>query len=134
MAKTYSEKLKDPRWQKKRLEIFEKANWKCELCSDSETELHIHHLEYFGEPWDQSNDKLKCLCKDCHLMAEKYITDMHLSTTVKKVKRETGVGFIVFYKTSTVVSSLTIDGVFDFISFAPKSEILKDMYLHNQSI
>jgi len=39
----YADKLKDPRWQKKRLKIMERANWECESCGDSEKTLHIHH-------------------------------------------------------------------------------------------
>lgn len=64
--KSYSEKLKDPRWQKKRLEILNRDNFTCLLCSDTETELHINHLQYSGEPWDAPNDCLETLCKDCH--------------------------------------------------------------------
>ena len=30
----YSEKLKDPRWQKKRLEILERDNFRCQYCGD----------------------------------------------------------------------------------------------------
>jgi len=30
--KTYGEKLKDPRWQKKRLGLLEKADWTCLFC------------------------------------------------------------------------------------------------------
>lgn len=40
----YSEKLKNPRWQKKRLEIFERDGWKCRACQDEKSTLHVHHL------------------------------------------------------------------------------------------
>ena len=43
---TYSEKLKDPRWQKKRLEIMDRDNFICQLCGDSETTLNVHHKRY----------------------------------------------------------------------------------------
>lgn len=43
MSKTsYYEQLKDPRWQKKRLEIMNRANFKCEECGDSENMLSVH--------------------------------------------------------------------------------------------
>lgn len=32
MSKSYAEKFKDPRWQKKRLKIMERDNWKCCEC------------------------------------------------------------------------------------------------------
>lgn len=64
--KTYSEKLKDPRWQKKRLKILERDNFSCVKCFDSDTELQVHHLKYTGEPHEAPNEDLETVCKDCH--------------------------------------------------------------------
>lgn len=66
--KTYIEKLKDPRWQKKRLEILERDHWSCVSCGGKEETLHIHHLFYFygKEPWDIPNGFLITLCESCH--------------------------------------------------------------------
>lgn len=67
--KSYSEKLKDPRWQKKRLEILSRDNWACFWCGDTQTTLHVHHLIYEGKnPWDACDDTLMTLCEDCHAM------------------------------------------------------------------
>jgi hypothetical protein len=65
---TYAEKLKDPRWQKKRLEILERDDFTCQICNDNKTELHVHHLYYVNdrEPWDYKNESLVSLCKNCH--------------------------------------------------------------------
>jgi hypothetical protein len=65
---TYKEKLKDPRWQRKRLEIFQRDNFTCVCCGDKTTELHIHHIKYFAgfNPWEYSNELMKTLCKTCH--------------------------------------------------------------------
>lgn len=67
MAKSYSEKLSDPRWQKKRLEVLERAEWGCVNCGDSESQLHVHHLVYEKgkEPWEHDDQYLIALCKDC---------------------------------------------------------------------
>jgi len=64
----YSEKLKDPRWQKKRLEIFERDNWACKYCGNKNETLHVHHLFYSGksEPWEIHNGFLVTLCESCH--------------------------------------------------------------------
>ena len=64
----YSQKLRDPRWQKKRLEVMDKANWKCERCKASDKELQVHHgmYEYGLEPWEYDHHVLWCLCRDCH--------------------------------------------------------------------
>lgn len=68
----YSEKLKDPRWQKKRLEILSRDSFMCFLCSDETTTLHIHHEEYFSktDPWDYPSEKLTTLCEHCHAVVE----------------------------------------------------------------
>ena len=62
----YSEKLKSPKWQKKRLEVLNRDNFKCCSCGDEETELHVHHLKYTGEPYDAPLEDLQTLCKHCH--------------------------------------------------------------------
>jgi hypothetical protein len=70
MKQTYSEKLRDPRWQKLRLSVLERDSFKCTLCGDKETELHVHHEEYSGDPWEADFEKLKTLCKHCHRLIE----------------------------------------------------------------
>lgn len=66
---TYAEKLKDPRWQKRRLRILERDDFTCQFCFDSESTLHVHHLWYEnGDPWDTSDDSLITLCEECHEM------------------------------------------------------------------
>lgn len=64
---TYSEKLQDPRWQKKRLGVLNYAEWRCQLCGDSKKTLHVHHSFYDGrDPWEYPNGSLSCLCSSCH--------------------------------------------------------------------
>lgn len=65
---TYAEKLKDPRWQKKRLEVLEAAGFACQNCYDSESTLHVHHKAYFKgrEPWEYDKEQLAVLCESCH--------------------------------------------------------------------
>ena len=62
----YSDKLKSPKWQKKRLETFKRDDFKCCNCNDAETELHVHHLKYTKEPYDSPLEDLQTLCKHCH--------------------------------------------------------------------
>jgi len=69
----YYQKLRDPRWQKKRLEILAAAGWKCQCCNDAEKTLNVHHLVYKkGEPWDIPNDHLEALCENCHERRESF--------------------------------------------------------------
>ncbi len=65
---TYSDKLKDPRWQKKRLEVLERDGWACRYCGDTKNTLHVHHVLYLSgrEPWEYELGVLLTSCKSCH--------------------------------------------------------------------
>lgn len=64
---TYSQKLRDPRWQKKRLEIFERDGWTCHFCHSKDKNLQVHHVVYRKlEPWEYPNYLYQTLCEDCH--------------------------------------------------------------------
>jgi len=66
--KSYAEKLKDPKWQKKRLEILQRDEFTCQSCFDTKNELHVHHKLYKAgrDPWDYADSELVTLCKGCH--------------------------------------------------------------------
>lgn len=68
MTKSYSDKLKDPRWQKTRLKIMERDGWKCVVCGNHEDTFHVHHTRYERgkDPWDYSPELLITLCASCH--------------------------------------------------------------------
>ncbi len=68
MSKAYIEKLRDPRWQKKRLKILERDEWSCQICGDSTSTLHVHHRRYLRgkDPWDYDDALLTTLCEECH--------------------------------------------------------------------
>ncbi len=79
---TYSEKLKDPRWQKKRLEILEAADWKCQFppCESPKTEtLHVHHRLYLRGrmPWEYAPWCYEVLCDHCHAMRQEQMEKAH---------------------------------------------------------
>lgn len=64
---TYSQKLRDPRWQKKRLEILQRDNWRCVLCGDDKHNLQVHHCVYRRiEPWEYPDYLYQTLCESCH--------------------------------------------------------------------
>ena len=67
-TESYAELLKDPRWQKKRLEIMQRDNFTCQLCGDQERQMHVHHKYYLDgkRPWEYSNNVLVTLCENCH--------------------------------------------------------------------
>lgn len=63
----YWKKLKDPRWQKKRLEILARDNFTCCDTGATEEELHVHHCYYAkGAPWETPNEYLLTLSVSAH--------------------------------------------------------------------
>lgn len=65
---TYFEKLRDPRWQKKRLEIMQRDYFMCMECGSSDKTLCVHHRYYISnrEPWEYPDFCFLTLCQDCH--------------------------------------------------------------------
>ena len=74
--KTYSEKLKDPRWQRKRLKILERDDFICRKCLAHDKTLHVHHKFYaWGkDPWEYDDSVLITLCEICHEIEESIIS------------------------------------------------------------
>ena len=68
MKQSYSEQIKSPKWQKKRLEILQLHNFKCEECNSTERQLHVHHSRYIKnrKAWEYDNDIFQVLCSICH--------------------------------------------------------------------
>lgn len=89
--RTYAEKLKDPRWQRKRLEVFERAKFKCEDCGRSDKTLHAHHCFYVSRrnPWEY-NLGLICVCESCHTARQATEQDvyMHLALRMRFMSPE----------------------------------------------
>lgn len=69
MAKlSYSEQIRHPQWQRKRLEILSAAGWECENCGANDVTLNVHHKQYVKGRmyWEYERHELECLCEDCH--------------------------------------------------------------------
>jgi hypothetical protein len=63
----YSAKLKDPKWQRRRLEILGRDDFRCRLCQDTAATLAVHHLAYTAaQPWDEPESNLITVCEHCH--------------------------------------------------------------------
>lgn len=65
----YGEKLLDPRWQKLRLQVFQRDEFTCQLCSAKDRTLHLHHAAYCpwsDDPWETPAAVLFTVCADCH--------------------------------------------------------------------
>lgn len=64
----YSSKLKDPRWQRRRLEVLQRDEFTCRMCGDSKSTLHVHHKRYVKgrQPWEYEGRDLVSVCEACH--------------------------------------------------------------------
>jgi hypothetical protein len=76
MALSYAERLKDPRWQRRRLEILQRSDFTCERCDAVDRTLHVHHKLYRkgAMPWDYADHELEALCESCHSADHKWRT------------------------------------------------------------
>lgn len=123
--KTYSEKLKSPKWQKKRLEVLNRDNFTCQHCGDTETELHVHHLKYSGEPHDSPLSDLLTLCKDCHFIETFEIFDTQVIEHIrisKFILIRTDNGKVFLYH-------ITKDKDPEYlVGFSPSCPVLKALY------
>lgn len=64
---SYQQKLLNPLWQKKRLEILQRDEWRCQRCDRADKTLHVHHRVYYeSDPWNIPNTALETLCDECH--------------------------------------------------------------------
>jgi hypothetical protein len=66
------ENYKDPRWQKCRLQIMERDEFKCRMCHRSDVTLNVHHAYYERgkKPWEYDDDILFTFCEECHKTIE----------------------------------------------------------------
>ena len=97
--KEYSEYLKNPKWQKKRLEILSRDNFSCVVCGngiETDTALHVHHLSYMKGhmPWEYDNSNFVTLCEHCHSEVHNKILKL-CATKNKKTYNKTR---YVFYR------------------------------------
>ncbi len=65
---TYAEKLKDPRWQRRRLEIMNRDDFRCLDCGSESNTLNVHHVIYRKklDLWEYPDELLLTLCSRCH--------------------------------------------------------------------
>lgn len=110
--KTYWEKLRDPRWQEKRLKILQRANFTCELCGDKSSTLHVHHGYYEKglDPWEYEEKTLHCLCETCHEIAQEQLRDIHREIAIIGPRHDS----FVIYAISDIQYALNMHKKFEF--------------------
>lgn len=101
----YAERLKDPRWQRKRLEILSRDQFRCRKCGATDKTLHVHHLRYHAwfNPWDEDNGFLMTLCSDCHKQERQ--ADVDIGDSVGGVYKATE----LFIDELTLIGATNVD-------------------------
>ena len=91
---TYSDKLKDPRWQRKRLEIMSRDHFSCVVCRSKDKTLNVHHKQYVNgiDPWDHEDATLLTMCEDCHKREHTFMDEAikMITKTLRKKLNVTG--------------------------------------------
>jgi hypothetical protein len=120
---TYADKLKDPRWQKKRLEVFERDNFTCTLCGDKLTTLHVHHREYLGyaDPWEYTLDILTTHCSHCHTAVEHFKSGSFRPTFIFKEINTAGIPHMVCFSKADGEVKIRI------VAYDPINECIVDL-------
>lgn len=69
---SYSDKLKDVRWQQVRLRIFDRDKFTCTQCGSKSETISVHHGYYAfkTDPWDYPAETLHTVCETCHKLFE----------------------------------------------------------------
>lgn len=64
----YAKQWLDPRWQKRRLEIMQRDEFRCKECLAEDKTLNVHHIYYTSgaSVWEYPDHALVTLCNDCH--------------------------------------------------------------------
>jgi hypothetical protein len=66
--KSFWDHYRDPRWQRRRLEIMQRDCFCCSECDSDDKTLNVHHRHYLPakKPWEYEDDDLTTLCAECH--------------------------------------------------------------------
>jgi hypothetical protein len=124
MSAEWFEKFKDPRWQKKRLEIMERDGWKCVKCGDASNELQVNHRFYIKgkDQWDYDNRCLETLCRPCHeIVTDKQRELRNALSLLPSSGLDRAIGFVAGLACrgagdlTAVTISETLDGAIEFI-------------------
>ena len=110
----YGEKLKDPRWQKLRLQVFERDEWACRWCYAKKQTLAVHHLWYEteAEPWEATPESLLTVCESCH--QSEYDSRAKYEALLLEAIRRKGFSLVGLMYFKDGVDSLPINKLIDY--------------------
>ncbi len=139
MKMTYTEQLKHPKWQKRRLEVLAHYDFACGHCSDSEKPLHVHHKLYVKGRmvWEYEDHHLIALCESCHEQwhVERSLIDQIISEigAFQALGVLAGYGFSGGYLTGGIATAAYKIAPLEFVSGYAASEIEKNPEAHSKA-
>lgn len=89
---TYAQQLRDPRWQRRRLEVMQEHKFTCEECGMNDRELgelgvqlSVHHVYYLSGKnlWEYPHCLLMCLCIPCHIERQEVEVDIYVNVATQ---------------------------------------------------
>ena len=115
----YSDKLKNPQWQKKRLEILQRDEWTCRWCGEKEVSLHVHHVKYKKgkQPWESDNNDLITVCEYCHESEHLYRLEAEnsLINELKKYNHSFITEYMIFLHVIETMTPYPVDVILNII-------------------
>lgn len=123
--KTYKEKLRDPRWLRKREEIIKEAGFRCEDCGSGRGGFEVHHCAYLPqrEPWEYDSRYLMCLCPACHEKRQKAEDTIRATTALmcRKMTPASLTGFLEWH-----VREVSLNGYTEHLNEAATTSMLAE--------
>lgn len=121
MSSEYWKLLQRPEWQRKRLEVFQRADFKCEECGATDNQLHAHHKIYRKgrDPWEYDLGELACPCDACHErwhMLKNTLMEALAALPMEEISRLAGFAIYCIYRTgkfscARISSEAALDGM-----------------------
>lgn len=127
---TYTKRLANPKWQRKRLHVLERDNFTCKKCGDTETELHVHHIKYQSyNPEETDISLLDTLCSHCHyiISGSEEMTKNYDSLKIAKHLNGYRILFISSYANVLIFDVFTIDMEYLHTIKTEREEIKRDI-------
>lgn len=128
---TYSDKLRGPKWQRRRLEIMSRDNFSCKYCQDVDSNLNVHHVKYKGAPWEADDKDLETVCEHCHkhVCHNENIIDL---IKLEKIKTEWSLIYLINCKDRDILLTIGNDGTDNIMIFIKNSYSLKTISKFNK--
>lgn len=122
----FKDQYKHPMWQKKRLDVLADSEFVCQRCFDDESQLHVHHRQYFKGRmiWEYDNSELEVLCESCHEAAHAEIDELKHLLSIIPTECVPGIAALIKGYASIATGPIRGSGITDEISTSNPDEYI----------